>query len=90
MATLSALFDPSLENSLTPNERRLAASWKLLAKIYAYERCVSLGFSASHPSYGSVRKAAAHPISELQEFMPIPFFVCTTTSSKVVLWARDI
>lgn len=44
MATLSALFDPSLENSLTPNERRLAASWKLLAKIYAYEKVCITGF----------------------------------------------
>lgn len=38
MATLSALFDSSPENSLTPNERRLAASWNMLAKVNAYEQ----------------------------------------------------
>ncbi|KAI9444049.1 hypothetical protein H4582DRAFT_1918916 [Lactarius indigo] len=37
MATLSALFDSSPENSLKPIERRLTASWKSLTKINAYE-----------------------------------------------------
>lgn len=37
MATLSALFDSPPENSLTPVERRLSASWKSLNKINAYE-----------------------------------------------------
>ncbi|KAI9462877.1 hypothetical protein BJY52DRAFT_1255763 [Lactarius psammicola] len=37
MTTLSALFDSSPENPLTPIERRLTASWKSLTKINAYE-----------------------------------------------------
>ncbi|KAH9164582.1 hypothetical protein EDB89DRAFT_2139662 [Lactarius sanguifluus] len=37
MATLSAIFDSSPENSLTHIERRLTASWKSLTKINAYE-----------------------------------------------------
>ncbi|KAH9059797.1 hypothetical protein EDB87DRAFT_1684431 [Lactarius vividus] len=37
MAALSAIFDSSLENSLTHIEHRLTASWKSLTKINAYE-----------------------------------------------------
>ena len=89
MATLSTLFDTSPENPLII-DRRLTTSWNSLAKINAYEKVCFSGFSASHCAYGSVRKITAHPISELLEPMLIPSFVCTTISSKVVLWARDI
>ncbi len=47
MATLSALFDSSPENSLLPIDKRLAASWNSLIKIHAYEE---VGICASHKS----------------------------------------
>jgi hypothetical protein len=48
MATLSALFDSTPENSLMPIERRLTASWNALTKINAYEQvCFSSFLSFS-------------------------------------------